>query len=409
MDEGAVFTGVCLAAAFGSILMGILANYPVALAPGMGENFFFVSVVAGCAAAGVAPPGEAWRVALGVVLVSGVIFLALSFLNIRKALMESISPSMKYAIASGIGLFIALIGLRNGGVISTEPHSMHYELNPAEFASRDGAIFFVGLVVMAALRTLKVRGAVLFGIVASTVLAMFLGEIKFTGVFSAPPSPMPVLGKADVAAVFKNIVKLLPFIVVFTFMDVFDTLGTLLGVGAHAGLLDKEGNIPNAKRAFAADSVATVAGGFMGQSTVTSYIESATGVEYGGRTGLTAVATGFLFLLALFISPLAGMVGNCAPAVAPALVVVGALMMENVGKIDWGEPSEAIPSFLVLAGIPFCFSIADGLTLGFVAYPVVKLLGGKGKEIGWLTYLIAAVLALYLLGVKTGALEKALG
>jgi AGZA family xanthine/uracil permease-like MFS transporter len=192
-------------------------------------------------------------------------------------------------------------------------------------------------------------------------------------------------------------------------MDVFDTLGTLLGVGAHAGLLDKEGNIPNAKRAFAADSVATVAGGFMGQSTVTSYIESATGVEYGGRTGLTAVATGFLFLLALFISPLAGMVGNCAPAVAPALVVVGALMMENVGKIDWGEPSEAIPSFLVLAGIPFCFSIADGLTLGFVAYPVVKLLGGKGKEIGWLTYLIAAVLALYLLGVKTGALEKALG
>ena len=409
MDTKALFTGVCLAAAFGSVLMGMLANYPIALAPGMGENFFFVTVVAACASMGVAAPGEAWTTALGVVLVSGAVFLILSFLNVRKALMESISPSMKYSMAAGIGLFIALIGLRNGGVVHTNAHSLHYELNLAEFASKNGAIFFLGLAVMTALRVWKVRGAVLFGIAASTALALILGEVKYEGVFSTPPSPAPILAKADIAGVFSNIVKLLPFIIIFTFMDVFDTLGTLLGIASHADLLDKDGNIPNAKRAFAADSMATVVGGMFGQSTVTSYIESATGVEYGGRTGLTAVSTGVLFLFALFLYPLAGMVGKCPAAVAPALVLVGALMMDNVRKIEWGDTSEAIPAFLVLVGIPFTYSIADGLTLGFIAYPVVKLLGGKSKDVGWLTYLIAALLALYLLAVKTGALEKALG
>ncbi len=408
MDAKAIFTTVCIAAAFGSILMGVLANYPVALAPGMGENFFFVSVTAACASMGIATAGEAWRTVLGVVLISGALFLILSFLNVRKMLMESISPSMKHAVAAGIGLFIALLGLRNGGVITTDPHSQTYALNAGVFVSKTGAVFFVGLLVTAAARVAKVRGAVLIGIVAATILALLLGEAKYAGAFSLPPSPAPVLGQADLGNVFSHFLKLLPYIIIFAFMDIFDTLGTLLGVASHAGMLDEKGNLPNAKRAFAADSIATLAGGVCGQSTVTSYIESATGVEYGGRTGLTAVAVGVFFLLALFISPLAAMVGNCPATVAPALVVVGALMMENVSKIKWDDPSEALPAFLVLIGIPLCYSIADGLTLGFIAYPLVKALGGRGKEVGWLTYLMAALLALYLVVVKTGILEKAL-
>jgi adenine/guanine/hypoxanthine permease len=405
MDHSALVAGVCIAAAFGSILMGLWANYPIALAPGMGENFFFVGVISSCVALGVAPPETAWQTALGVVFLSGAIFLILSFLNVRELLMDAISPSMKYAMASGIGLFIALIGLKNGGLI----HTVHgnYTLNTAELDSSASLIFFTGLIVIAVFHVIKVRGSVFWGIIAAAAVAFFLGKIEFNGLIGKPPSIEPIFAKMDLTNVFTHFFKLLPFIIIFTFMDIFDTLGTLVGVASQSGLM-KDGKLPNAKRAFAADSVGTIFGVFCGQSTVTSYIESSTGVEYGGRTGLTAVSTGLCFIIAVFFTPLIGMIGNYPgginPITAPALVIVGAIMMQSVKKIDWDDFSEAVPAFLVLAGIPFTFSIADGLTLGFIAYPIIKLFGGKAKETGWLTYLIGATLLIYLLCVKTGQL-----
>ena len=409
MDAGALTVGVCVAAAFGCILMGLLANYPIALAPGMGENFFFISVVSSIAAMGVAPAGEAWRLALSVVLCSGIIFLVISFLNIRQLLMNSISPSMKSAIAAGIGLFIALIGLRYGNVIASS-HGC-YVLNSAGLGSAASAIFLVGLLVTAVLHVLKIRGSILWGIVAGTLLALALGKIKYDGILANPPSIGPIFGKMEFRGFFANFALMIPYIIVFTFMDVFDTLGTLVGVSTQAGLL-KNDKLPKAKQAFAADSIATIFGVFCGQSTVTSYIESSTGVEFGGRTGLTAVVTGLCFIAAVFFTPMIGMIGNYPgginPITAPALVVVGAMMMKSVKNIDWDDFSEAVPAFLVLAGIPFTFSIADGLTLGFVTYPAIKLFSGKAKTIGWLTYLIGAVLLAYLLLVKTRWLAELL-
>lgn len=405
MDHSALVAGVCIAAAFGSILMGLWANYPIALAPGMGENFFFVSVISSCIALKVAPPETAWQTALGVVFLSGVLFLIISFLNVRELLMNSISPSMKHAMASGIGLFIALIGMKNGGIIHTVQGN--YILNVAEFDSVTSLIFFTGLTVIAILHVLKIRGSVLWGILIAAAVAFFLGKIEFKGIVGKPPSIGPIFSQFDLTNVFINFFKLLPFIIIFTFMDVFDTLGTLVGVASQSGLM-KDGKLPNSKRAFAADSIGTIFGVFCGQSTVTSYIESSTGVEYGGRTGLTAVTTGLCFIIAVFFTPFIGMIGNYPgginPITAPALVIVGAIMMQSVRKIDWDDFSEAIPSFLILAGIPFTFSIADGLTLGFIAYPVIKLFGGKAKEIGWLNYVIGLTLIIYLLCVKTGLL-----
>ena len=405
MDHDALVAGVCIAAAFGSILMGLWANYPIALAPGMGENFFFVGVISSCVALGVAPPETAWQTALGIVFLSGAVFLVLSFMNVRELVMNSISPSMKHAMACGIGLFIALIGLKSGGVI----HTVHgnYILNSDNFDSATALIFFTGLTVIAILHVVKIRGSVLWGILTAAAIAFFLGKIEFKGLVGPPPSIGPIFAKMDLTSVFSNFFKLLPFIIIFTFMDVFDTLGTLVGVASQSGLM-KDNKLPNAKRAFAADSIGTIFGVFCGQSTVTSYIESSTGVEYGGRTGLTAVTTGLCFIIAVFFTPFIAMIGNYPgginPITAPALVIVGAIMMKSVKKIDWDDFSEAVPAFLILAGIPFTFSIADGLTLGFIAYPVIKLFGGKAKETGWLTYLIGATLLLYLICVKTGLL-----
>jgi len=411
MDESALFVGVCVAAAFGSILMGLWANYPIALAPGMGENFFFVSVVSACVSFGVAPSETAWQTALGVVFISGFIFLILSFLNVREVMMNSISPSMKHAMAGGIGLFIALIGFQKGGIIHTV--FGNYLLNSKALDSSASLIFFTGLIVIAVLHVRKVRGAILWGILSAAAVALFAGKIHYNGMVKMPPSIGPIFAKMDFTNVFANIIKLLPFIIIFTFMDIFDTLGTLVGVASQSGLM-KDGKLPNAKRAFAADSIGTIFGVFCGQSTVTSYIESSAGVECGGRTGLTAVITGLCFLLAVLFTPFFSMIGQYPgegginPIVAPALVIVGAMMMQSVRYIDWSDFSEAIPAFLILAGIPFTYSIADGLTIGFIAYPIIKLLGGKGKTVSWLTYLVGVLLLFYMIFVKTGILEEML-
>ncbi len=408
MNFGAVTTATCLSAALASAIMGIYARYPIAQAPGMGQNFFFIfSAIPAAAAAGFANP---WQVALGAVFISGVLFLVLSLVGVRGAVMNAISPSLQHAIAAGIGAFIAFIGLQNAGLILKDPGT-GVKLNP-HFASPDLIVFFIGLLVTVALHARKVRGAILIGVVAATFLAVILKlgwksapadsnlvkHFAITGKLAGiPPSIDPTFLKMDLRNACS--VAMWPFIVVFLFMVFFDTVGTLVGVSEEAGLM-KDGKLPRAKQAFVSDALGTVAGAALGTSTVTSYIESAAGVEQGGRTGLTSVTVAILFLLALFFSPIIAMVGSYASITAPALVLVGAMMLRNASKISWDDFTEAFPAFLVLLGIPFSFSIADGLALGFMTHPILKLTSGRGKEVPWFMYLLAVLLVVYFAFVR---------
>jgi AGZA family xanthine/uracil permease-like MFS transporter len=393
LDFGAVLLATCLASAIASAVMALLANYPIALAPGMGENFFFVTTVMSLGALGIA---GAWRAALAIVFLSGVAFILLSLVRLREAVMDGMSPSLTSGIAAGIGLFIAFIGLHNGGLIVGKPGTM-VGLNP-DLLTADVAVFGLGLLVTAVLHARRVRGAILAGIVAAAALAAALGKVHLQGVFGLPDIKQSAVFQLD----FRNALTLtaLPFIIIFLFMVMFDTVGTLVGVCEQAGLM-RDNKLPRATRALLADAIGTTTGAALGTSTVTSFIESAAGVEQGGRTGLTALAAGALFLLALFVSPLVAMVGGYLPITAPALVVVGALMMRNAARIAWHDFTEAIPAFVMMIGVPLCYSIADGLALGFVSYPVIKLLSGRGREVRWLMYVLAVVLALYFVFVRT--------
>ena len=418
MDFGAITTATCLAAALASAIMGFYARYPIAQAPGMGENFFFVfTAVPVAAAAGAAVP---WATALGAVFVSGVLFLALSLVGVREAVMNSISPSMKHAIAAGIGLFIAFIGLQNAGLIVKDPGTA-VRLNP-HFASPDLVVFFVGLLVAAGLHARRVRGSILWGILAAGALAIALKlalpqlapdvaaaplfaesnlmqrfEIA-SGIVAAPPSLEPTLLQMDVRGALT--LAMAPIVAIFLFMVFFDTVGTLVGVAQQAGLM-RDDRLPRAREAFVSDAVGTVAGACLGTSTVTSYIESATGVEQGGRTGLTALTVSALFLVALFFSPVVRMLGGYAPVTAPALVLVGGMMLRNVRHLDWDDYTELLPSFLVLLGIPLSYSIADGLALGFIAYPLLKLIGGRGRDVRGISWLVAGLLLAYFVLVRS--------
>lgn len=386
MDTGMAFnalvTTTCLAAALGCLLMGIVANFPAGLAPGMGENFYMVLTVLPACAALVGDKAAAWHLALGVVFISGVIFALLSFFNIRKFIMNAISPSLKSAIAAGIGLFVALIGLQNGKIVISA-NGLYGLCN--DFDNATVIIFFFGLIVISVLHILKIRGAILLGIAGSAILAVCLGQIHPVQPFGLPGNPMPVIAKVNISGTLHFFGKLFPLIVIFTFMDIFDTLGAVVGLGSCSGLM-KDGTLPNSNRIFASDATATVAGAALGHSTVTTYIESAAGIEAGGRTGVTAIVTGICFLLAMFATPFIHSVAQCNAVTAPALVVVGAMMMQSIKNIDWNDFSESIPAFLIIVGIPFSYSIADGMILGFVSYPIIKLLSGKGKTTGWLSY-----------------------
>jgi len=384
LSSDAALLATCLAAFVATTLMGLYANFPIAQAPGMGENFFFVTVVMALSAAGVT---NSWQVALGIVLISGVLFLILSLLKFRKAIIDAVSPSLKNGIAVGIGLLIAFIGLQNAGIIIANPGTA-VKFND-NFLQPNVLIFFAGLFVTAILHVRKIRGAILWGILFTTILSLVAGQVKFEGVFGLPKEH--AFFKFDIVTALKF--QFLPFIVVFLFMDMFDTMGTLIGVAEQAGFME-ENKLPGANRALVSDAVGTVVGACSGTSTVTSFIESTVGVEYGGRTGLTSVATGFFFLFALFFTPLVGMVGKYLPITAPALVLVGTMMMRNVNKIDWQDFSEAIPAFLIVLGIPLSYSIHDGLAMGFIAYPIIKLCAGRGKEVHWLVYVVAALFVL---------------
>ncbi len=379
----AVMLATCLAAFIGTTLMGLLANYPIAQAPGMGENFFFVTVVMTLAADGFSQP---WKTALGIIFFSGVLFLILTLFRVREVLIDAVSPSMKNGIAVGIGLFIAFIGLKNAGVILEAPGTA-VKLNPHVTEPRV-VIFFIGLIVTAVLCARRVRGAILWGILINAGIALVTGEQRWEGLIGFPSTHAFFQFDFSWLGAPETYLKIVPFIVIFLFMNIFDTVGTLIGVSEQAGFL-VDNKLPRARQALVSDAVATVAGACMGTSTVTSYIESAVGVASGARTGLTSIITGILFLVALFFAPIARMVGGYPSITAPALVMVGSMMARNLQKVDWDDYTELLPSFLIVVGIPLFFNIADGLAIGFIAYPIIKALSGRAKETSTVAYIIA--------------------
>ena len=405
MDPGAVVVVTCLASALACFVMGLVANYPIALAPVMGENFFFVTV------AGMTMAGEVvgWRVALTATFVSGALFLVLSVFRVRERIFEAIPQGLKYAISVGIGLFIALIGLQRAGVIVGDPFTQ-LTLGPLHRPETELALF--GLALTAALWARNVRGAFLLGIAMTTLVGLASGLVTFHGVVSRPPSIAPIAFELDFQRTLN--LAMLPVVIVFLFMVLFDTIGTLIGVGEQAGLI-KAGKLERAGRALLADAVGTTAGAAMGSSTVSSYIESAAGVAEGGKTGLTAITTGVLFLLAILFTPLVEMIGGgnlvthtlqvgseklevqvaLLPVIAPVMILVGCLMASGVRKIDWKDPTEALPAFLVIVGMPFTYNIANGFALGFVSYPLMKLAAGRGREVSTLVYVVGVIFLLY--------------
>ena len=375
MDKGAVFVATCLAAAFGSAFMGLYANYPVALAPGMGLNAYFTyGVVKGM--------GHAWETALGAVFLSGVLFLIVSLTPIREWVINSIPKSLKLSIAAGIGLFLAIIGLQSAGIVKAHPATL---VTLGDLKSPAVVLAVIGFILMAALDARRVPGAILIGILAAAIAGAFLGLTKFTGVVSLPPSIAPVLLKLDLVKALE--IGLVTIVFTFFFVDVFDNTGTLVGVAHKAGLVNPDGTLPRVKRALTVDSTAAMVGAALGTSTTTSYIESAAGVNAGGRTGLVAVTVAVLFLAALFFAPLAGAIP--AFATAPALVYVACLMMSAVTEIDFADPSEFVPAVVVIVTMPLTFSIAHGIAFGFIAYAGIKLLAGRPRDVS----LAVAVLA----------------
>jgi AGZA family xanthine/uracil permease-like MFS transporter len=387
MDVGSVLVATCLASALATLLMGLTANYPIAVAPAMGHNFFFAFAVV----AGMHVP---WQTALGAVFIAGATFVVTAGIGLRERLITAIPDSLQHAIGVGIGLLIALVGLEWAGVIVASPGTL-VALAPLKGAPVLLALF--GLSVMAALLALRVRGALLAGMLASTVAGLASGVIHFQGVFSAPPSIAPTLFKLDIGGALQP--AMAPVIAVFFFLALFDSVGTLVGVAGQAGLM-RGRELPRARQALLADAIGTMAGAVLGTSTVTAYIESATGVSAGGRTGLANVVTAALFLAALFCAPLVRTIGGgyagasgavLYPVVAPALVLVGTMMMPGVRLIAWDDPTEAIPAFLTIVIMPLAVSITDGIAFGFIAYVFLKVVARRAREAHWLVYVSAAL------------------
>lgn len=367
MDKGAVFVATCLAAAIGSVLMGMIANLPIALAPGMGLNAFFTYTV-------VLHMGYHWQVALGAVFISALTFFALSLFKIREWIINSIPLPLRSAIAAGIGLFLALIALEGAGIVVGNPATL---VGLGDITKPGALLALLGFFLIVILEARKVTGAVLIGILVVTAIAMLAGLTPFGGIFSAPPSLAPTFLKLDIAGAFN--VGLVSVIFAFLFVDVFDNSGTLIGVTRRAGLSDENGNIPAMGRALVADSAAALFGSLLGTSTTTSFVESAAGISAGGRTGLTSVVVAILFLLSLFFSPLAGSVP--VYATAPALLFVAVLMTSGLAEIDWKDITTAAPVAVTAITMPFTYSIANGIAFGFITWTVVKLLSGKVREV----------------------------
>ena len=376
MPKDAVFVSTCIAAALGSLIMGLYANYPIALAPGMGLNAYFAYVV-------VKGMGFTWEIALGAVFVSGCLFILVSVFKLREMIVNGIPHSIRTAITVGIGMFLGLIALRSAGIVVANPATL---VGVGDLHQAPPLLAIIGFFVIVALDKLRVKGAILIGILLVTFLSFFFAGNEFNGIVSAVPSIMPTFGKLDVMGALS--VGILNVVLVFFLVELFDATGTLMGVANRAGLL-KNGKMERLNKALLADSVAIAAGSIMGTSSTTAYIESAAGVQAGGRTGLTAVAVALLFLACLFISPLAGVVP--AYATAPALLYVACLMLRELVDIDWSDSTESIPAAIAALTMPFTYSIALGVAFGFIAYAALKLLTGRAKEVRIVVWLIAAV------------------
>ncbi|WAH59569.1 NCS2 family permease [Pseudomonas silvicola] len=367
MDKGAVFVATCLAAAIGSTVMGLIANYPIALAPGMGLNAFFTYTV-------VLHMGYTWQTALGSVFISAVLFFLLSIFRIREWIVNSIPLPLRSAIAAGIGLFLALIALHNAGIVVGNEATL---VGLGDLKKPAPILATLGFVLIVGLEALKVRGAVLIGILAVTIVSILIHASEFGGVVSMPPSLAPTFLQLDIKGALN--VGLVSVIFAFLFVDLFDNSGTLIGVAKRAGLMGKDGHMPKMGRALIADSTAAMAGSLLGTSTTTSYIESAAGVSAGGRTGLTAIVVAVLFILALFFAPLAGSVP--AFATAPALLFVAVLMMSGLAEINWDDITEAAPVVVTALAMPFTYSIANGIAFGFISWTLIKLLSGRTRDL----------------------------
>ena len=389
MDQGAVFVATCLAAAFGCFIMGLYANYPVAQAPGMGLNAFFTfGVVMGM--------GYSWQVALGAVFLSGIAFLILSMFKVREWIVNSIPNSLRIGIGAGIGLFLALIAVKNAGIVVANPATI---VGLGDLTSLQPALAVLGFFLIIAMSHKNIKGAVLYSILIITALGLAFGDVKFTGVMAMPPSLAPTFMQLDLTSGFTTAegafnFAMLSVVFAFLFVILFDTSGTLIAVADKAGMLDKQGRLPRLGKALMSDAVSTVAGAVLGTSSTTSYIESASGVAAGGRTGMTAVTVGALFLLALFLSPLAGMVP--AYATAGALFYVAILMMSSLAKVDWDDLTEAAPVAVVTLMMPLSFSIAHGIELGFISYAAIKLLSGRYKDVSVSVWVLAVLFLAHL-------------
>ena len=388
MPLAAVTAATCLSAAAGSFLMGGYARYPIALAPGMGLNAYFTySVVKGM--------GVAWQTALGAVFLSGVAFLVLTLLGVRQLILSAIPHELYAAVAAGVGLFIAFIGFRNSGIIVPHPVTT---VTMGNLTDKSTALALFGLLLIATLLTWRVRAAMLIGILATTIAGLLTGVAKWAPQSYSLGDLAATAGRLDIGAALR--IGFVEIIFVFLFIDLFDNIGTLVAVGKKAKLFNQVGQIPRINRILFSDATATIVGAFSGTSTVVSYIESAAGVAVGGRTGVTAIVTGLLFVLALFIAPVIGAIP--AAATAPALIIVGSMMVSVVEEIAWHDPEVAIPAFLTMMTIPLTFSIANGLAFGFTAFSLLKILRGKFREVNWFVYLLTALFILRFLYMSHG-------
>lgn len=406
MDSGAVFIATCGSSALATIALGLLANYPLAQAPAMGHNFFFAFAAVPIVTMSLAPNSAVagWQVALGAIFLSGTIFLVLSFTPFIDTLVTAIPDSLKNAIAVGIGILIALAGFQWSGLVVPAPGTL---ITLGNLGSPPVLLTLFGTVVIAVLMARRIKGAIIIGIMATAILGIPLGVVKYSGIVSLPPSVSPTFLKLSLSGTMNA--GFVTIIFTFFILDLFDTVGTMIGVGEKAGFIREDGSLPRSRQILQADALGTITGSLLGTSTVTSYIESAAGVSEGGRTGLANMVTGLLFLLALFFAPVVSMLGKMYPyqmalsdgrvldlqlypVIAPALIIIGCLMMGSVTKIRWNEMTEAIPAFFTIVIMPFSgFSITEGIAFGFIAYTLLKLFTGKIREVHWLIILFAAL------------------
>lgn len=380
MDANALFTTTALAAVVGTLVMALWAKLPFALAPGMGLNAFFAfSVVLGM--------GYSWQFALTAVLIEGIIFILMTIFNIREAIVDAIPKSIQTAISAGIGLFIAFIGLQNAGIIVNNDATL---VHLGDITSGSALLALIGLVITSVLIIKKVKGDLLIGIIVTALIGIPMGITQMKGFASLPPSIEPIFFKFDFSQVFTFDMMIVVF--TFLFVDIFDTLGTLVGVSRKANMLDKDGKVPNVKKAFMADAIGTTVGSMLGTSTVTTYVESAAGVSEGGRTGLTSLVTALCFVAALFFAPL--FIAIPGAATAPALILVGLFMLSPIKELDMSDYSESIPAFITILAMPLAYSIAEGITLGALSYVLINMLAGNFKKLSIPMYILAVLFVL---------------